>query len=348
MIEIATFPASPSTCRLSPLLLSALLTLPLAGCLASAASAPQPEPAVETAELAERTPDELLEAVEKDAARTEQIAAAVEAHSSEVARGRLREQIDLGLRAAEELLKRPDATDEQLQAAGEAKSALLYQGIRFNFDGFERRLAAFHEQLRDEQPDSPLLPVVEALLLEQQCLAPEAEFPQVIAALKQHAEQFPNRPTGLALYRVYAEHLKKQRRTAELKRCCETALATYGAGQPTLPFQQLLAELGADARKEQLQRARKKHIVAQLGGHRSGYFVLYSHPKKLAFMSPVDYHVAYGLRDAIAYVEAIRKDWQWELEGWFPDTKAGKSQAFALHEKLLDEKTISIPTFRSR
>ena len=80
----------------------------------------------------------------------------------------------------------------------------------------------------------------------------------------------------------------------------------------------------------------------QFGVHYDGYFVMFLRPKKLRYMSSVDYVVVRGLKTAIQTADAAEA---WELEGWFPETEAGCLKANDLAEALRKKNTIEMMVF---
>ena len=126
------------------------------------------------------------------------------------------------------------------------------------------------------------------MLLEGEWVAnQQAEFAQVMAELKGHADQFPGHPTGLALYRGYAERLRKQQRTTEAKGCL--SLWPDSAGSPRPPrFGTCWPKPSEKNRGSCVRRPLETSSRQASAGGTGTLSVPYLHPKQVKFMGPVD------------------------------------------------------------
>lgn len=298
-----------------------------------------------TPAAAERTPDQLLEELLSAQKEVEETAKLYASSGGRFRLERLQENLDVGLEAADLLLAHADVDQEQVAAARQAKTQLLYYGMQQHWDGYEPRVSDFLEQMKKEAPTSPQTAVLDAMLLEREYVTRKVDFGQAMTALREHATKYPGQPTGLALYQSLAKQLKAEKRIFDAKACCQAALRLYGSTAATAPLQRMLASIQREEIQERKRRAQVARIKMRLGGHSDGYFVIYAHPARVKYMSRIDYHVSEGLDRAIRYVENVEKDWVWELEGWFPRTPQGKKQAYALCQRLIKKNTIRMPVF---
>jgi hypothetical protein len=165
---------------------------------------------------------------------------------------------------------------------------------------------------------------------------------EAIAALSNHVANFPESPTGPRLFERLVDQLVSDRRTPEVKRCCQAALRQFGGEPEASLFKRVLLRIARDERSQQRRVAYVEQIKAKLGGHDDGYFVIFVHRPVITEGSPVDYHVSEGLDKAIAYIGALNKSMVWELSGWFPRTPEGREQARVLCNKLIEKNTYPI------
>ena len=321
------------------------LLLPIcAGCLhPNTKSNAEEKPAAETAA---GTPEQLLgdiQVAQREAQQTAQLYASA---GGAFRRDLLRKHIENGLEAADRLLAHADVDQHQAQTARQANVELLGRGTANGWDGYEDRLATFLEQLKNEHPGRSETALADAILLERQVIHEEANIDQALKALKAHVATYAEHSTGLMLFRRLVEQLVADQRISEARKCCQTALRQFGNNAQTAPFRRLLAQTMKEEQAQRRREAQVARIKARLGGHSDGCFVIYVHPSKVSYGSPVDYHVSMSLEKAVAYVGSLNKKMEWEVVRRFPRTPEGGKKARALCNELIKKNTFSVPVVR--
>lgn len=205
-----------------------------------------------------------------------------------------------------------------------------------------------HRADRRGVPGSELAAEAEAAGLWQTHLAGRRSSDDALAELLDYAERYPESPLAVPMLAKYAQ----SQRTAGRR---DDAIATYRAAIERLgdthDVKLLHWRLGALAKQEQVRLAshmaaqqekaeRLAHLRAMLGGHDTGYFVLYAQEKpprnSKAIVHWVQYDTAIcnGLEAAAAFIDGLPDGWRWELKGHYPNTPEGARQAGERHSEI--------------
>ena len=256
--------------------------------------------------------------------------------------------IDTGIAAAEKLAEHAEATGEQRDWARLSKMQLLYQGTQHDRSKFTPRLEAFVGQIQSQDAGGSLAPIGAAILLELEVLSDSQPGEEALAALIDYVQKYPQHPAGASLFEQYGQQLEAADRQADAMRGYRVALELY----ENLPIVRPLAErLARLERNEQMridrERSRIKkveNILTELGGYEDGYFLIYAHEVKAPSGGAIttyrfEYDVLRGPDAAVAYVNGLKKNWQWELIRRFPETPNGRRHANGLSKQLTKKRT---------
>lgn len=315
-------------------------------------AAPTPARQESSVEVPDGTPQQLLGVAEEAVAKSLSLARDGSSASQRIASaGRLRQQLQIGLKAVDKLLAHQDADDDQIQSARRAKLTLLFVGVQRRLIP-EQRLGRFVEEVVRQAPESEEAALSAATWLELRHFSGRTPKEEVLPLLADYGESYPKSTAGIQLFDKYASYLESEGERAAAIECYRVALASYGEH----PEAQLLSRRLEELRRREAAssaRAAASRLAAEakladlrrrLGNFSDGYFVLYAEenvkpPRHGGFyFYRYEYEVVRGVKEAAFYVSSLPEKWSWEFIRRFPETEQGRRQAYELWKELLRKK----------
>lgn len=314
------------------------------------AGSPETEPRIE---LPAGSPDDLLAIAHQSSLDARELVdQPTRPEFADVRAEQIRLKIYTGLQAADKAAAHAEAGDDHRAAAERERLSLLYLGAKKVPTAFEQRLREHVEQIAGDKPDSHEAALAKATWLEVDAISKLLPADVVMQRLDQFAAEHPDNPAGLRLYQIQAAQLENTGQRDKAIAFYRRASELYDSLPQVETLRRRLAQLDASvqlqaAARESRQQAETdelSRIVAGLGGARDGYFVIYAEeqvdkPQQglIAFYQ-YDYVVRDGQQAAIEYVRSLAPKWTWKLAAHFPDTPAGRDQAYATLDKLKQQK----------
>lgn len=295
------------------------------------------EPAAEFDGL---SPEELFTAIRQVNDEYDSVAELFQSSGGRHRLNKMRELVDRTIVVAECIENHEQASDDETKSALRVQIRMYHQGLSMGWQGFEQRTDQFAQRLAEQHADTVEAAVIDAILVKHAYLQDDQlKAADTESAIEAHVMKFPEQPTGPKLYADYARLLLKNNDLKEATRVCRDVIDVYGNVPMVSPLKGVLRTIRTAQRQEHREQSYYLSRANEFGGRTHGYFVLFLRPEKLGYMSPVDYVVCHGIKEA---VQAADSSPRFKLEAWFPDTPSGRQQANAKAEELYQKNTIEM------
>lgn len=251
--------------------------------------------------------------------------------------------IDTGVAAVDKLLLQSAVSEQQRYAARQLRLKLLYQGAKLDGDEFLPRLKAFVDDIKQQDPASPLSGAGAACVVELEYLLANRADTDLLPALVEYAKNYPACAMGVVLFQKYGEKLERADRRGDAMHCYRTGIDLYGQLSAVASLQERLAQLQqsekAELRQSQAKQNKLSRIRSQLGSGDDGYFLIFAREVKDSSetgfsLYSFEYEVFHGMDAAVSYVYGLKPNWKWELIRRFPDTPDAFREATGVAEEL--------------